>query len=87
MQLTRDNESLSEEKSMLEKKMQIDEESFKKRIKLHEEFIKGQEEKQLENEDRYRKEIEETKLRIEAELTERNFAEQRKIRENLQEEI
>lgn len=81
----------------------IDEESFKKRIQMHEEFIKEQERKHKEREDNYIKDIEEIKSKSELDLKslikvkeelkdknqilERNVADLRKVKEGLQEEI
>lgn len=53
---------------MIEKKATIEEDSFKKRIKMHEDFSKEQEQKMWEKEVTFKKDLEEVKRQYDIEV-------------------
>lgn len=59
MLIAKEKERIAEEKQIIEKRAKLEEESLRKRIKMHEEFNKQQETKSREKEENYRLEIEE----------------------------
>ncbi|CDW80474.1 UNKNOWN [Stylonychia lemnae] len=80
--LQKQNERLAEEKSMSEKKSRIEEESLRKRIQIHEDFAKTQEEKKKEIEFILLKEIDDLKRSFEIQIYELN-----KQRDDLKDKI